>query len=256
MEEFAWEINHVVQSNDYYEAQKLLAPLIKVNDTIEYRQLKFDMLISALRYPESHAFEILTETDDIHVVESLFAAMNYKIFRSLHACLSTIKNMAVLEYVLTHKRSPLNIAYKSYSALRVAVLNMDVSRVAVFISCCKHLDVHVRGTTTMGKSAVEIAVTFGYVFILLMFIENGITCTHETNSPSTNLYIKVLQRDYCFTQLNKISTLTNLVLSDNRQNRMINEELFQYGASDLMTLAKTSDVVSQVYDIAKSIKKS
>jgi hypothetical protein len=167
----------------------------------------FNLMITSVGSVKEYARDVLHLTDNVRVVEILLEAMRYTIPRHLNSCLYTIMNMEILHYILSHARARFIISYKTSEPLRVTVMNNDIERLVTFIQTSP-LDVHSSGTSTLGKSSVELAVLFQYTDILTMFIELGVDCTRPRYSEVVNKYVRKLELLLC---VNKIKILDEVV---------------------------------------------
>lgn len=253
MDDFIECLNSAIKAGDNEKIGKYIEPLLYSSSDDTQRLPKFDILMSMVKNPILFAFDILTQTDDILIVERLLQALDYKVNRSLNACLLVIMNMDVLSFIVNHPYAKFNVGYKTFEPVRLAVLNMDIERLAIFMSS-KKVDIHASGQTTMNKSAVEIAVMFHYDQILLMFIEHGLKCTHKNYSMVVNNYVTALETKTKKDKMKIVCDVVDDMLSDVGIQQSSLNELFRHSNNTLLQFADSLYLVSSLQKIKSNLR--
>lgn len=247
----------LIRDNGSYDLNlEMILSVVDPKNEIESRLTKFDLILHSIDNMDDYASEILNVTDDVLIVEKLFEAIEYVVPRSLNRCLTTIKNMEILSYVTEHPFARFNIAYCSFEPLRMAVLNMDLHRLRVFISSYgNRVNINDRGLTTMGKSALGLAVAFGYDNIILMFHESGLQFDKQILTPDELSYIQRVVRDRAVVRCQLFSDIVINFIDTGEVDSKLMGSLLSYNCNPLTvitTLATIND--SLATGIAKNTR--
>lgn len=207
--------------------------------TDKQRLIIFDILLKTVSHPDDYAFDIIIIATDVRFIEILLAALNYKIHRSLNACLQKIDDLEVLRYLVTHPYANFKVGYKQSEALRQAVLNYQVEKVRIFL-CGRYYNVHARGLTTNSKSAVELAVMFDMKKIIKMFLEKGIKCTNDEYNNFVNKYVSNIECEQSIKKIELISFLNDSYLKNGELNFAAMVKLMEYNSEPMKEFSTTA----------------
>ena len=156
-------------------------------------------MISRVDDPIAHVADLMSITNDVLVAEVLLEAINFKVFRRLNSCLSKIKSLQVLHYLLNHDYAQFNMAHKKSECIRLATLDNDYERVKCFIHSRNFANYSLtrRGLNTLDKCCVELAFYNGNDEMLMLFINSGSTYWSDEYSDSLKQKLTDLQNNTC-----------------------------------------------------------
>lgn len=255
MDNFCIKLNEYKKNENYNGIIDLIKPLLTIPCDCENRLVKIESALICINNPSEYACDILMNTNDTCVVDILLKIIEYKIPRGLNSLLSTIPNLSILAHLLIHPNIRFNVAYNNYEPLRIAVLNMDIDRISLFITTRPGtIDIHASGMTTMNKSSVELAVTFDYKNIILMFINDGMECNHEKYSDDVNDYVNALKRQYALENLKTMSDLVDSALTTGVISGSKIHDLFRHSNDKLHEFASTVSAAESVITLVRCIK--
>lgn len=142
---------------------------------------------------------LLSMTDDVLIAEVLLESVDFIVFRRMNSCLSRIKSLEVLEYLLNHEVAHFNVRYRSSECLRYATLVNDFERVMCFIvkKNYKNYSLTVRGMDTKNKCCVELAFDNGNDEMMKLFINSGVPYYDESFSEKLKKHLKILEAEIC-----------------------------------------------------------
>lgn len=216
MEEFANRIIKLESNEDSDQVMKMVSVLFDENNEQfnETQRLSlFDLLLTTISHVDNYATDILIVANDIHMVEKTLSALSYTVHRSLNACLSIIANLEILNYIVTHPYAKFRVNYRQSEALRYAVLNCEMDRLGVLL-LGRHGDVHDRGSTTNGKSAVELAVMFDNKMAIKMFLGAGFVCVNDGYTQFVNNYVSDIELQRSVEKIELVSVLNDKYVRD------------------------------------------
>ena len=212
MDEFLNRILQLRNDDDVADVMEIVYVLFDEDCTTftdEQRITLFDNLLGTIRHVDNYALDILLVATDVRMIEILLQALSFKIHRSLNSCLTRIKNIEVLWYLVTHPYANFKVGYRQSEPLRFAVLNNEIEIVRIFMMGYRQASIHTRGLTTNGKSAVELAVMFDNKAIIKTFLERGLTCMHDSYTKFVNNYVSQVETDQSIQKIGLISLLND-----------------------------------------------
>jgi hypothetical protein len=212
---------------------------------------KFWIVVNALKNPRDYAYDVIVSTSNVAIVETMLSAIRYSVDRPLNKCLSIVKDMGILGYLLSHPMASFHVGYKSFRALRIAVLNNDLCRVSTFLTSSKwELGIHAAAMDTMQKSSVEIAVQFNHNAILNMFIDHGFECRNDRYSDNVNKYVCGLISQRIIQKGVLIDKLASSIIHHQEVNHEHLTELYRYETNRLKYLADAALLIDNLTNVA------
>lgn len=147
----------------------------------------------------SNITEWLSNTTNVLVAEVLLEAVNFEVFRRHNACLSRIKSLEVLEYIINHDYAQFNLAYRKSECLRYATMNDDYERVKVFVSKkhYRNFSLLSRGLDTNDKNCIELAFANENDKMLTLFINSGAQYVDNLMSDKLKNHLTLLKGEIC-----------------------------------------------------------
>lgn len=175
-----------------------------------------EYMISRVNDPFYYLNDLLTETKDVLVAEVLLKSVNYQPFRRLNACLSKVKSLEVLNYLVNHDVMRFNLGYKKSQCLRFAALCNDMERMTCFLTSGhrRNYDLTVRGMNTLNKNCVELAFMNGNDDMLKLFIRSGSNYFSIDMCDKLNERLIYLRSVICRDKMENRRKLFNLIIRD------------------------------------------
>lgn len=180
--------------SDSYRDELFHAVMAKNSVAVEYmlNKMGMDEICSVLS-------DLLIIANDVLVVEVLLKSINYRVYRRLNACLSKIKSLEILNYIINHDYAHFNIGYKKSECVRYAVLNDDIERVKCFLmkKGFRNIDLTIQGLDTKNKCCVELAFDNGNDDMLELFINSGLEFYSDTFSEPLKERLRYIKGRIC-----------------------------------------------------------
>lgn len=147
----------------------------------------------------SNITEWISNTTNVLVAEVLLEAINFEVFRRLNACLSRIRSLEVLEYIVNHDYAQFNLAYKKSECMRYATMNNDYERVKIFVSKrnYRNFNLLARGLDTNDKNCIELAFANGNDKMITLFINSGAQYIDHLMSNKLKDHLMLLKGEIC-----------------------------------------------------------
>lgn len=200
-----------------------------------------------------NACELLSSTEDITVAELILVSIQYKIFRRLNACLSKIKSLDVLQYLVGHDIAVFNIGYKKSECVRMATLTNDIERVKCFLDTrsVRSFDLCTRGLNTMDKSCVELAYYNKNDEMLKLFISSGLDYSFSEFSYELREHLVRLNNIVCIGKNKNKRQILRLFISgvdiDDIGVQVMDSAFPECLGNDIMYTLRTKRLIRSIY---------